>query len=414
MLATLIGFLGDFDLAEEAAQAAFARAAERWPRDGRPATPGAWLDDDGAPPSPSTACAATARWSPRRGSWSGARGHGGRGRRDRQKAIPDERLELIFTCCHPALALDAQVALTLRTLGRPVDRARSRAPSSCPEATMAQRLVRAKRKIKTAPASPSAFRPSTCCPSASTAVLAVVYLIFNEGFAGRERARGRGVSASAAPSPRCCPTSPRRTACSPSCCSHDARARRAHARRRARAPPRPGSLAVGRGRDRGGAAAPASSDRARRPPRLRAAGGDRRRARRRAARLGAHRRPLRRARGAHRLAGRRRSTAPWPSPPRVARRLACELVDGLDLDDYRYLHATRAELLRRLGRTDDARARLRARPQSRIPTPSACFSSVASDGTAGHGAAAVVRPLLPRHHPPSTAHFRCPHDRLAP
>src|SRR5207244_9422942 len=113
VLAALIGFLGDFDLAEEAAQEAFAAAAERWPRDGTPENPRAWL-------------VTTAR---NRAI--------DRIRRDRtlaaktrlldvpqtvednmdETAIPDERLELVFTCCHPALELDAQVALTLRTLG---------------------------------------------------------------------------------------------------------------------------------------------------------------------------------------------------------------------------------------------------------------------------------------------------------
>jgi RNA polymerase sigma-70 factor (ECF subfamily) len=348
VLATLIGFLGDFDLAEEAAQEAFAIAAERWPREGVPASPRAWLVTTGRNRAID------------------------RIRRDRTLAaktrlldvpattedevdettIPDERLELLFTCCHPALALDAQVALTLRTLGGLATEDIARA-FLVPEETMAKRLVRAKAKIKAA-GIPFRVPPAHLLPDRLVAVLAVVYLIFNEGYGGRGDLAAEAVRLGRALA-ELMPDEPEVHGLLSLMLIDDARREARFAE---------GSVVLLKDQDR------SLWD---------------------AAQLDAGRAALDRAialggRGDYVLQAAIASLhvedpQDWPELAELygelARRTgspvvelnraaalgeageleqALALADSLDLDGYHYLHATRAELLRRLGRVDEARA----------------------------------------------------------
>ena len=270
-----------------------------------------------------------------------------------ETTIPDERLELLFTCCHPALALDAQVALTLRTLGGLTTDEIARA-FLVPEPTMAKRLVRAKRKIEAA-GIPFRVPPPHLLPDRLAAVLAVVYLIFNEGYGGRGDLAAEAIRLGRALA-ELMPDEPEVHGLLALMLLNDARREARFADGDGRAAARPGPLALGRRPDR------------------------RRAARRSTARS--------RSAAAARTCCRPRSPSlhvddppDWPQIAalygELARRTgspvvelnqaaaiaeagdaeaALAIVDGLDLDGYHYLHATRAELLRRLDRTDEARA----------------------------------------------------------
>jgi RNA polymerase sigma-70 factor, ECF subfamily len=348
VLATLIGFLGDFDFAEEAAQEAFAIAAERWPRDGVPGNPGAWLVSTGR--NRALDRIRRDRTLARKTRLLEAQ-LAVEATMDEQSTFPDERLELIFTCCHPALALEAQVALTLRTLGGLTTAEIARA-FLVPEPTMAQRLVRAKRKISAA-GIPFRVPPDRLLPERLTAALAVVYLIFNEGYGGRGDLAAEAIRLGRALA-ELMPDEPEVHGLLALMLLHDAR-------REARF--RDGELVLIADQDRSlWDAAQIAEGRTVLDRAIALRGG------------GPY--VLQAA-----VASLHTEDSPdWPEIAVLYRRLAqltgspvvelnraiavaeadgpeagLAIVDELDLADYRYLHSTRGELLRRLGRDDEAR-----------------------------------------------------------
>jgi RNA polymerase sigma-70 factor (ECF subfamily) len=354
VLATLIGLLGDFELAEEAAQEAFAIAADHWLRDGTPSNPRAWLIR-------TARNRATDRI--RRNRTLDAKygllvNDDGSEVQMATTAFPDERLELIFTCCHPALAIEAQVALTLRTLGGLTTDEIARA-FLVPERTMAQRLVRAKRKIKAA-GIPFRVPPPHQHRERLGAVLAVVYLIFNEGYVGRDELAAEAIWLGGALT-EFLPDEPEIHGLLAMMLLNDSR-------REARFSG--GELVLLADQDRSqwdttqSAAGRAELDRAlalggRGPFVLQAAIAslhadtpcD-------WAQIAALYGELTRLTGSPVVELNRAIAVAETEGPAAGLRI----VDALGLDDFRYLHSTRGELLRRLGRTDEARdAYLRAR-----------------------------------------------------
>ncbi|HEY3004507.1 MAG TPA: RNA polymerase sigma factor [Kribbellaceae bacterium] len=349
VLASLVGYLRDVDLAEEAVQEAFAVAAERWPRDGMPANPAGWLVRIARNK-------AVDRLRRERTLADKLRQLGvpeaAEMELDDTATIPDERLELVFTCCHPALALDAQVALTLRALGGLTTEEIARAFLVTPD-TMKRRLSRAKAKVRDA-GIPFAVPADHLLPDRLAAVLAVVYLIFNEGYGGRADLAGEAIRLGTVLADLM-PDEPEVLGLLALMHCH-------HARRRARFDG--DELVLLEDQDRslwdtaGIATGRALLDRAL------AIGG----------------------RGPYVLQAavvslQCEDEVDWPQVvqlydelARITRSAVVELnravavaqagapgdalriVDGLDLDDYRYKHSTRAELLRRLGRTAEARA----------------------------------------------------------
>jgi RNA polymerase sigma-70 factor (ECF subfamily) len=351
VVAVLVGFLGDFDLAEEAAQEAFALAADRWPHDGVPTNPRAWLI---------TTARNRATDRIRRDRVRTAK-YGLLDTRERVEepvetsVFPDERLELIFTCCHPALALEAQVALTLRALGGLTTDEIARA-FLVPERTMAQRLVRAKRKIKAA-AIPFRVPPPHLLPERLDAVLAVVYLIFNEGYGGRDELAAEAIWLGRALA-ELLPDDPEVRGLLALMLLHDSR-------REARFDA--GELVLLADQDRSRwnaeriAAGHAELDQAL------ALGGHGPYVLQAAiaslhtevpcdwAEIAALYGQLGRLTGSPVVELDRAIAVAESEGPEAGLRI----VDGLGLDDFRYLHSTRAELLRRLGRVDEAREAFR-------------------------------------------------------
>ena len=350
VLAALIAFLGDFDLAEEATQDAFAIAAQRWPRDGVPVNPRTWL---------LTTARNRAIDRIRRDRKLAAKARlleppGAKEDTVDEADFPDERLELLFACCHPALSIEAQVALTLRTLGGLSTEEIARA-FLVADTTMAQRLVRAKRKIKAA-GIPFRVPPAHLLPDRLAAVLAVVYLIFNEGYGGRAQVAAEALELGRALA-ELMPDEPEVHGLLALMLLHDARAAArfeddelvlladqdasrwdAHEIAQGRAA-LDRALAL-----RGGgpyvlqaAIASLHADEQRDWPQIAALYGE-----------------LSRVTGSPVVELSRAVAVAEHEGPEAALRI----VERLDLGEYRYLHSTRGELLRRLGRGSEARHEL--------------------------------------------------------
>jgi len=350
VLAALIAFLGDFDLAEEATQDAFAIAAQRWPRDGVPVNPRTWL---------LTTARNRAIDRIRRDRKLAAKARlleppGAKEDTVDEADFPDERLELLFACCHPALSIEAQVALTLRTLGGLSTEEIARA-FLVADTTMAQRLVRAKRKIKAA-GIPFRVPPAHLLPDRLAAVLAVVYLIFNEGYGGRAQVAAEALELGRALA-ELMPDEPEVHGLLALMLLHDARAAArfeddelvlladqdasrwdAHEIAQGRAA-LDRALAL-----RGGgpyvlqaAIASLHADEQRDWPQIAALYGE-----------------LSRVTGSPVVELSRAVAVAEHEGPEAALRI----VERLDLGEYRYLHSTRGELLRRLGRGSEARREL--------------------------------------------------------
>jgi RNA polymerase sigma-70 factor (ECF subfamily) len=266
--------------------------------------------------------------------------------------IPDERLELVFTCCHPALALDAQVALTLRTLGGLTTEEIARA-FLVPEPTMAKRLVRAKHKIKAA-GIPFRVPPAHLLPDRLAAVLAVVYLIFNEGYGGRGDLAEEAIRLGRALA-ELMPDEPEGHALLALMLLNDARSDARFA---------DGTIVLLRDQDRSLWDLDEIEDGRRALDRAFSLGGRGPYALQAAiASLHVDEPPdwpeiaalygeLARATGSPVVELNRAAAVAEAGDPEAA----LALVDELELDEYHYLHATRAELMRRLDRIEDARS----------------------------------------------------------